>query len=338
MGTNLIPSSTKVFGWVADYSGCGYYRLIRPFQELEQKGYWAKIDTSLTSELMLETDLVVAQRTCTEHALEGIKMALRLGKRLVYEIDDDLLATVAANYDAHRFYGRPEAQAIIREAISLCERVTTTTPRLAQTLLEHYGASSVTVLPNCLPDVAYADPVHRDGTEPLVIGWAGGTSHAADCGKVNYPIRKLFQRNKNLTFHAAGYDCRKDMGIRNVGKWLGWAPKVERYYPLLDGIHIGLAPLENNRFNENKSPIKALEYGARGIPVVASDVGPYSDYVEHGVTGFLCRTNQEWTEALNILINDEAVRFEMAENARKKADQFRIADRWVEWADFYNCN
>ena len=41
-----------------------------------------------------------------------------------------------------------------------------------------------------------------------------------------------------------------------------------------------------------------IEYGIRGIPVAASDFGPYSDYVQDGVTGFLCKTPKDWTEAL----------------------------------------
>ena len=40
-------------------------------------------------------------------------------------------------------------------------------------------------------------------------------------------------------------------------------------------VDISLAPLENNRFNQSKSNIKALEGTAIGVPMICSNVGPY---------------------------------------------------------------
>jgi len=36
--------------------------------------------------------------------------------------------------------------------------------------------------------------------------------------------------------------------------------------------------------------------------MVLSDVRPYSDSVEHGVTGFLAKTQKDWVEYLSKLI------------------------------------
>jgi glycosyltransferase involved in cell wall biosynthesis len=40
-------------------------------------------------------------------------------------------------------------------------------------------------------------------------------------------------------------------------------------------LDLALAPLEVNRFNECKSNLRLLEYGALGWPVVATDIEPY---------------------------------------------------------------
>ena len=45
--------------------------------------------------------------------------------------------------------------------------------------------------------------------------------------------------------------------------------------------------------DQSKSAIRAIEYGALGIPVVASDVGPYRDHIVDGVTGYLIRREHE---------------------------------------------
>jgi glycosyltransferase involved in cell wall biosynthesis len=41
------------------------------------------------------------------------------------------------------------------------------------------------------------------------------------------------------------------------------------------GLDVALAPLAANRFNECKSNLRLLEYGALGVPVVATDIVPY---------------------------------------------------------------
>ncbi len=42
-------------------------------------------------------------------------------------------------------------------------------------------------------------------------------------------------------------------------------------------LDLALAPIEQNLFNECKSNLRLLEYGACAVPLVCSDVGPYRD-------------------------------------------------------------
>jgi hypothetical protein len=55
-----------------------------------------------------------------------------------------------------------------------------------------------------------------------------------------------------------------------------WVEGVPRYVPTLTG-HIGLAPLADDVFNRSKSDLRLKELAARGMVVVASNVGPYGD-------------------------------------------------------------
>ena len=52
---------------------------------------------------------------------------------------------------------------------------------------------------------------------------------------------------------------------------------VEAYPAKLASLNLDLAiaPLEINRFNEAKSNLRILEYGALGLPVVCTDIFPY---------------------------------------------------------------
>jgi glycosyltransferase involved in cell wall biosynthesis len=90
-----------------------------------------------------------------------------------------------------------------------------------------------------------------------------------------------------------------------------------------------------SRFNRSKSHIKALEYAALGIPVIASDEAPYRDFVVDGVTGFLVRHDHEWALRLRDLVNDAAMRESMGAKAREHARQFSIKEGWKLWEQAY---
>ena len=62
---------------------------------------------------------------------------------------------------------------------------------------------------------------------------------------------------------------------------------------------IGVAPLLDTPFNACKSALKALEYGALGMAMIASELAPYAGTPIRRV----CNT-QEWIAALAALEND----------------------------------
>jgi len=81
--------------------------------------------------------------------------------------------------------------------------------------------------------------------------------------------------------------------------------------------------------------VKCLEYGARGIPVIASDIEPYNSFVLHGVTGFLVRQDHEWLKYLEELAGDEGLRRSMGAKAKEAARAWTIDAGWTRWAEAY---
>ena len=90
-------------------------------------------------------------------------------------------------------------------------------------------------------------------------------------------------------------------------RWTKWEQDVGHYYKHID-FDIAVAPSADNLFNRSKTWLRALEMGALGIPIVAQNRLPYSDYVIDGKTGFLVDTAAEWETALNTLIMDGSCR------------------------------
>jgi glycosyltransferase involved in cell wall biosynthesis len=103
----------------------------------------------------------------------------------------------------------------------------------------------------------------------------------------------------------------------------------------MQDLHIGLAPLADDHFNRSKSYVKTLEYAGLGIPVIASNVGPYRDFVQHGITGFLANNEAEWTRYLRLLGSDENLRQWMGTNAREVAAKNTIQGNAWRWLNTY---
>jgi glycosyltransferase involved in cell wall biosynthesis/SAM-dependent methyltransferase/uncharacterized protein YbaR (Trm112 family) len=76
---------------------------------------------------------------------------------------------------------------------------------------------------------------------------------------------------------------------------------------------VNIAPLESgNPFCEAKSELKLFEAALAGAVTVASPTEPFLAAIKQGETGFLAATEDEWYEALSLLVNDRALRSRVA--------------------------
>ena len=93
---------------------------------------------------------------------------------------------------------------------------------------------------------------------------------------------------------------------------------------------LAVIPLEDSRFAACKSAIKWFEYSEAGVPVLCSDVSPYRDVVEPGVTGVLVANEVAvWEGALRHAIGDADGRQRMALAARGAVRQRHSPDHAV---------
>lgn len=316
-----------MFAWAADLDGCGYYRAALPMQALAAQGHDALAWPDLPLGAM-PWQVVIGQRVVREDASTVWQRMAAEGKPLVLELDDDLWHIPEHN-PAHGFYDAAKL-ALLEENIAAATMVTTTTEPLAAVIRNHHP--HVRVIPNYIDAALLA--MQRPRREKVTIGWAGSATHRQDFEACRRPLRRLLASRPNVDLHMVGTDYRKLAG-RPDGRFSEWVRPTPAYYSLLD-FDIGIAPLVDNTFNRSKSPIKALEYAALGIPVVASNVGPYAEFVEHGVTGFLCESEADWSRYLRLLTQDADLRDLMGRAARIKAHAWTIqahADEWLKVAD-----
>ena len=219
--------------------------------------------------------------------------------------------------------------------------VTVTTEPLAE-IMRRFNPN-VRVIPNVVPDgVLQIDRPHQP---KVVVGWQGGASHANDVALIAPTLRHVLGKHrKRAELHLIGtnylptvWDCQPADVRAEHGRFTNWIPINANldYFRAFD-FDIGLAPLTGTRFDQAKSAIKAIEYNALGIPVLASDATPYRDYVVDGVNGYLCRRKSDWGRRLEELIMDDAARAEMGANGRAMVAAAHTMSTGVEkWSSAY---
>jgi len=84
----------------------------------------------------------------------------------------------------------------------------------------------------------------------------------------------------------------------------------------LDKVDIGLFPLlEKTHFNLAKFPVKVVEYMAKKIPVIASNMGEVKYIIKHNYNGFLANSKEEFVDYMLKLTKDRFLREKIGKNA-----------------------
>jgi Glycosyl transferases group 1/Methyltransferase domain len=321
----------SILGYPHQADGSGYYRFYLPYKHLARgvphRILLPEAGTKFTPNAaeVAELDVIVGQRIM---GTDGILLWERWTGRvkLIYETDDNILDADTSTGLAHLH--DIHIQETFKHCLRMSDMVTVSTEPLAE-VMRRYNPT-VRVLPNFIHgDMLYLDHPKADR---VTIGWAGGMSHLLDWTEVSDPIRDVLAAHDDVDMHFVGIDYSPL--LKRTCRYTPWKVDVWDYFKTID-FDIGLAPLADTPFNVCKSHIKALEYMALGIPVVASDVPAYRDLVVDGVTGFLVRTEDEWFCRLTELINDEAMRTEMGAKGREVAAGWTIQQGWKLWRDAY---
>lgn len=329
-GVTPVLEPLKLLGLPYNPDGCGYYRFWQPWGELARSsGHLALCppvghhDWAPNEDEAREFDMIARQRPTGEKHLRDWKRWV--GKTaLVYEVDDNIFQPDSSGLPN---WMDEDRQRTALECVRMSDLVTVSTPPLADVMRIHNY--NVTVVPNFIHQDALS--IIRPQREKLTLNWAGGLTHLQDLMLIQAPLQNVLETERGLDMHFIGWDCSP---VIKQGRFTPWQVDVWDYYKSIDG-DIGLIPLVDTLFNQCRSAIKALEYAALGIPVIASDVEPYREFVRHGETGYLVNSADEWRTRLRELIHDDYAREEMGRKAKNVAAEWTIQGNWQRWAKAY---
>ena len=158
-------------------------------------------------------------------------------------------------------------------------------------------------------------PANRySNDKPVTIGWTGTFSSKMYLDQLRGVFQALARRAPfklkvigNFEYELPGVDLE-------VVQWTS-----EREVADLQTFDIGVYPLPIDDWVLGKSGLKAIQYMAFGLPTVATEVGTTPLLISSGVNGILVKTDAQWLDALEQLINQPELRRRLGEAARASA-------------------
>jgi glycosyltransferase involved in cell wall biosynthesis len=296
-------------------SAIGHYRMSQPLIELEAANRAeGRICYGLPSIIDIERqspDVIVLQGRYSQGAIDEIPPLKKFcHARRIFELDDYVIDVPHRNAHIRNMPNKQEMERMVRSAISLCDRVVVSTQPLANALSDMHH--DIRVVPNMLARNLWTDlrSQRRTSKKPRV-GWGGGTSHHGDLAVIADVVRELANEVDWVFFGMCPDDLRPYMH-----EFHGVIP-LEVYPAKLASLNLdlALAPLEFHIFNDCKSNLRLLEYGACGYPVVCTDTEAYRGYLP--CTRVKTNTTDEWLQAIRMHLADPDASYRMGDELRE---------------------
>ncbi|CAM3850692.1 hypothetical protein CCOS865_03595 [Pseudomonas reidholzensis] len=324
----VLPS---VLALPVNSSAVGHYRMSHPFQELENAGWiQGRLDYSLPSLIELERekpDVVIVQYRSKASSVAHLQQLLPSSNaRYVYEIDDYIIDVPKRNDHSRNIPG--DIRELIQRSIGLCDRLVVSTEPLADALSSMHN--DIRVVPNMLAARIWSGlSSARQTTARPRVGWAGGTSHRGDLELLLEVVKTLADEVDWVFFGMCPESLRPY--VKEFHQGIPMALYPQKLASL--NLDLALAPLEQNLFNDCKSNLRLLEYGACGFPVICSDTKAYAGYLP--CTRVAGNSPQAWLEAIRMHLADPDASYRQGDALREAVlRDYVLTERHLQhWAN-----
>jgi glycosyltransferase involved in cell wall biosynthesis len=303
---------------ISSYGSGGSSARVRLFDWLkvldvpfEQSDYLGKSDNSLSSIVedlprvaLAERDLrrlasrndlgrVLLGREASPFSNGGIEARLLDAASLgVYDFDDALFAYPTGGM--RRIWSK---RRVWERSVSAADLVIAGNAYLAEAAARY--SSAVVIIPSCVDPDAYEKKADFEVGETPRVMWIGSPSTEPYLSLIAGPLLRLHrERGLRLTVISAG---NQSLGALDpMVDRVSWS--ADSFGSELARADVGVMPLPDNDFARGKCAYKLLQYGAAGLPSVASPVGANALALER-TGGLPATTDDEWFEAIESLID-----------------------------------
>jgi len=242
-----------------------------------------------TIERARNVDVVFNQKCLISCSLA--KRLIAASRRVIFDFDDAIYTRP----------GKPFSwltqQKINRRFHLWLKKATTVTT--ANEFLANYArnySSRTEIVPMAL-DLNVWRPVPREPDDHLIIGWAGAPINVPLLERLDGVLCTLLERHPSV--RLAVFSGKKP-NLHCPFDYYPFRPGAESQF--VAGLDIGLLPLADEEYTRGKSPIKALQYLACGVPVVGNVYGATAEIVNER-NGLAVSKETDWLPVLERLIS-----------------------------------
>ena len=245
------------------------------------------------------------------------RLARALAKKILYDLEDNLLASSNDQYvsSVNPLLRLIKSSSKIKYLIQQSDAVITSSPDLEQQCAKLNKNSSAKYITSSV-NVSRFRPSSSEFYSKVCIGWTGTISSLPYLRLLEPVLFKLSKIREFKLLVIGNFDYSFDDLDLDVLQWNKQSEIAD-----LGRIDIGLYPLPSTDWVGGKSGLKAIQYMAMQIPVVASNVGNTPNVVVDNSTGLLVNSQDEWLRALISLIDNPSLRALLGANGRRRCEK-----------------
>lgn len=355
----------RVIHYCADQSGCAFWRMIWPSDELlaHNKAVVMTLYQMVTiGQFYTGIDAVRLQRQCTQPQVQFIKflrdvsdqMKKETGKgfRIIWEVDDLVCpAEDIPDYNVCKtsFEG-DEVLNNVRELTQYVDEITVVSDYMKNHYKKHLDFDKISVIPNyaskCWIDRGYdrekiLSRYHKNKSKPRVLYAGSGThfdveNHVGqddDFAHILDAIVKditIYKKYEWVFFGALPMNLRSFIG--NGIEFHPWVSITDYTEKLADlNVNVSVAPLKGNNFSRSKANIKLTEAGAQGIPCIAQNLECYNS----DGWKYLFHNSDDMFSVIDSIVESEESYMQASDFSREYAMKYLIRDHLDEYLLLY---
>lgn len=352
-----IPGSNlaRALNYVADYSGCGWWRIGAPEMLLN---YGQKMIISSLTTMVLDPRFYMSglcaiklQRQATPVQKEFVKLLKHIGKdikaKIIYEVDDLVLAESIPLFNRCRSaFTDPEIRKSIEEIMEMCDEFCVVSEYMKNYYKSKINNKKITVIPNYAPKMWF-NRFYNEETilknyeankkRPKVLITGSGVHY--DIGNQNnqkddysHVIQDIIKARKDFQFIFMGAFPLLLKPFIDNGEMIytPWVPLLDFAQGMWDiGAQVTIAALEDNDFNRSKSFIKLTESAHLGLPFVGQSLEPYKDSWHQFNSG------AEMMDQVKSIVTDSTTYMNECKKARKFGDDYWLDDNLDSAIELY---
>lgn len=294
-------SLPRYINYIADYSGCGFWRILWPEQYINTTGIGCS--TSLTAMVFdprwyRDVKAVKFQRQASSDQKEFIRYLKKEIQphhnfKIIYEVDDVVFKEDIPDYNKFKFaFDSDEIRNNCIEIINMCDEVTVTCEYMRQLYQVRTGKKEITVIPNFVPynwmghqfdKRRIYDAYDKNKKKPRVLYTGSGAHYDVDnknggVDDFTHVLSTVINTIDKYQWVFVGA-FPPALGPYVASKQIEFHPwqNLQDYPTFIASLNsqVMIAPLLDNSFNRSKSDIKFIEACVLGLPCLVQDMETY---------------------------------------------------------------